>query len=221
MTNMMKKRLKDWTTLQDGGSGTWLWVRESGEKFIFVEIIDMVDACGRDATMELCASVDIVAPSDLSPTTIQSAIQSCGWMGADVDNPLHLAEILHSYGAKAPMWSEDGGKSAEESDGLSVDEDSEEFEALLFAALEEAETYLDDAFTEQALDSRVVNNLGQTARQFMDGHEGLYETLIDIKRKGDKATPDQQLALKMYQNAGATLAGPIPIDVLAAITEPK
>jgi len=64
---------------------------------------------------------------------------------------------------------------------------------------------------EAALNDRVVNKLGSTARQFM--HGDLWGRLREIRDDPD-ATEDQKLMLKMYANAGITLGGePVPKDL--------
>ena len=55
-------------------------------------------------------------------------------------------------------------------------EHSKDFKAIRAAARREAEAMLDDATRDNALDTRIVNKIGQTARQYASGTAGLWIT---------------------------------------------
>ncbi len=208
---------KKWLELYDGGSDQWLYVAKSGLTYVFIEIIDLVAYCGRDADSQWCASVATVDLMNASPETLYSALRSCG---IDDDPPdmstengrLAMAEMLFSYGAKSPMWDDCGGKPIPE--GESASEHSKAFRSLRFAARHEAEQMLCDETREHALDTKIVNKIGQTAREYASGTGGLWDALRRIKDSGDNATPGQKLVLGMYSKCEHTLgAGPIPADL--------
>jgi hypothetical protein len=57
-------------------------------------------------------SLCVVAPSELGEDKMRSALRNCGWDGGDgpeIDDPLMLVDILHSYGTYATVWQADGG----------------------------------------------------------------------------------------------------------------
>ena len=209
-----------WKSLADGGSDQWLWYTQpkgSGLVFIFIEIIDLPAYMGSDATAQWSAQVSIVDLATASPDTIGSAIQSSGWedMPTDLRTPearLALAECLRSYGASAPMWSQDNGVPISERSFRS--DTSKAFLSLRAAARREAESYLDEQTRESTLDSRIVNAIGQTAREYAAGTEGLWGALRRIKENPEGATEAQRICLRMYGACETTLgAGPIPADL--------
>lgn len=271
MAVITKHLLKGWTQNESGGSGTWLWVRRIGDllkpedlvdvggelpiismedeveapTYLFIEIQDMVDACGRDmlGQLNLAGEVYLVEPSRYSARDLKSAFESCGGDGikdlieefvdseytgvsskipggpASVpDIGLLYADFLRSYGKKARLHSTSGGRIVTEKnlhDG--VDEGSKGFSQLLRELLTEANQYAtDNVKLETTLDTRVVNKLGETARQCAGGIDSHWDTLRSIQAKGDKATREQKLYLKMTMNSsGQTLGGDIvPLDIM-------
>jgi hypothetical protein len=209
---------RNWTVLADGGSGTYLYAREATPGvFIFIEIMDLPGMMGRGAPARWSASVDVVSLYETSPDTVASAIRSCGWEGLyDIEGgptPLMLAEVLHSYGAKSPMWSADAGRVNERNRYDSPDERHRPFRDIRAEARREAEALLDADYRDEVLDTRVVNAIGQTAREFADGTPGLWSALRRIAADPN-ASPSQKLVLKMYGNAGQTLGGDaVPADL--------
>lgn len=205
---------RKWLVLQDG-SDQWLYVAKSGLTYVFVELTDLPAYCGSDAGVQWCAQVASVDLASADLDTQAQALQSCG---ADVDHLddcspeerlLCIAEAMFSYGAKSPLWSDGAGKPR---DGAS--DDSRDFRSLRAAARRVAEDMLDDSTRDDVLDSRIVNAIGQTAREFAQGTSGLWDALRRIRDAGDQATPDQQLILKMYAKCEQTLgAGPVPADI--------
>lgn len=209
-----------WLELYDGGSGQWLYACCDILTYIFIEVTDLVDACGKDATERWVASVSVVDLIEATPKTMAEAIQYCGYVG-EIDfkkseDRLQLAEMLFSAGAKAPMWEKCGGKVTEDNLYDSPGETHPAFRTLRSQAhlYAKAELFNEDHRNE-LLDSKVVNKVGQTAREFAAGSEGLWTALRRIKKMGVEATPEQQIILKMYRGAGQTLgAGPVPKDIM-------
>lgn len=214
---------RTWITLADGGSGTYLYTRETAAGsgvWIFLEIMDLADAMGRDAIggARWSASVAVVDLPSVSPDTLASAIRSCGWFD-DMDEteitPIMLAETLHSYGAKSPMWDGGSGIVNERNQYDSPGEEHRPFRDIRAAARREAESLLDSKRRDTVLDTRIVNKLGQTAREYANGADGMWAALRRIQADPN-ARPEQRLILKVYANAGQTLGcGPVPADLLA------
>ena len=208
---------RNWITLADGGSGNYLYAREAAPGvWLFIEVLDLPDMMGRDATVRWCAQVDVVDIFATSPETIDSAIQSCGDWVHEIEGgptPLMLAEVLHSYGAKSPMWSGEAGRVNEHNFYDSPDERHRPFRDIRAEARREAEALLDAQYRDEVLDSRIVNALGQTAREYANGMEGLWSALRRIAAD-PSASPSQKLVLKMYGAAGQTLGGDaVPDDL--------
>jgi len=209
-----------WLETEDGGSGSWVYVCRNQLAYIFIVIDDLPEACGRDATSLFGAQVSVVDLATIAPETIASALRCCGYeeeldFKSEKDRFL-IADMCRSFGAYAPMWNEDGGKVTEENRYGSYDEKHPAFRKLRSDARKFAEENLfHDEARNELLDTKVVNAVGQTAREYMNGTEGLWEALHRIKDQGDKATPERQLVLRMYMNAGQTLgAGPVPEDIV-------
>lgn len=285
MATTTKRLLNGWTQQESGGSGTWLWVqrigtllkpedlvdtggelpiismkdRVSAPMYLFIEITDMVDACGRDMLDQygLAGEVYLVEPGRYGARDLKSVFESCGWEGikdiveefiedgenedaegsADtgyelfkpqiapdtdeidvIDIGLIYADLHRNYRHKSNLHSASGGRIVTEKnlhDGVA--EGSKGFSALLRELLTEANGYVSDKLKlETTLDTRVVNKLGQTSREFAGGIDSTWDTLRNIQALGDKATPSQKIVLKMYQNGGQTLGGnKVPFDIVA------
>ena len=205
---------RKWLEIYDGGSDTWLYAARSGLTYVFIEIMDYPAAAGRDAEFQWCADVSSVDLESSDPEMIASALGSCGQEDDPPDmstesGRLALAEMLHSHGAKSPLWDDLAGKPREH-----AGEHSKDFKAIRAAARRVAEDMLDDAKRDNALDTRIVNKIGQTARQYASGTAGLWDHLRTIRDAGENATPEQKLVLRMYSKCEQTLgAGPIPEDL--------
>lgn len=213
---------KIWLELWDGNSGQWLYVCRDVLTYIFLEVIDMVEHCGREVTYRWSASVATVDLLTTSPETFASAYQSCGGDDEQFDfkkepDRLRIAQILYEYGSKSPLWDKGSKDFKEDYDGYddSPDENHPDFRKLRAEARRWAEENIfDEESRNHFLDTKVVNKLGQTAREFAGGTESLWDTLRKIKEDPD-ATPEQKLVLKLYQGAGQTLgAGPVPEDIM-------
>ena len=205
---------RKWLVLFDGGSDQWLYAAKSGGTYVFLEIIDLPAYCGGDAQSQWCAEVSSVDLDNTPTESMISAVRSCG---SEDDPPdmsteqgrLALAEMLFSYGAKSPLWGDDAGNPRD-----FASEDSKDFRALRASARRFAESMLDDSERDSVLDTRIVNAIGQTARQYAQGTEGLWDKLREIRDMGDNATPEQKIVLQMYGKCEQTLgAGPIPADL--------
>lgn len=205
-----------WLAIEDGGSGTWLWAVRQGLCYLFIEIIDLPDACGRDADAQWAAQVHVVDLASISQESITGAMDSFG-----VDDPpdmtteagrLELACICRGYGAHAPMWNSTGGPIRNVFE--SGNENDRAFRRLRKEAREFAEGLFDETIRESELDSRVVNTIGHTAREYMAGGDSFWAPMRRVRDNPDAATPEQSLVLGLYAKCGATLGGtPVPQDL--------
>ena len=216
---------KGWKTLEDGGSGRWIYSKKvAPSTWIFLKIDDMVDACGRDANCYFCCDVGVVdLEQGMRSGSLASALESCdakSWLfDIPVENQqLAMAQCLFDYGAYSPVWrgsSPEVDKTDEDWSFNVPDEGSKEFKKLLRSAKKWAEENLtDEDDRNHLLDTKIVNKLGQTAREYAGGTESLWNTLRQI-RDNPEASDAQKLFLKMYQMAGQTFgAGPVPGDIV-------
>lgn len=211
---MASKAWQHWTKLEDGGSGRWLWARRlSSQRFLFVAIDDALECEGKGAEVWFYGQTSLVDLAEVSAKQVSSALESIGYEPDDEPlPPLYLAQALHDYGTKAPLWDGSSARIGKSADRYSSpDERSPIFIRFAAAARNAANDFA--AGDESALD-RVVNGIGQTAREYARGTEGLWDRLREIKANPDAATPGQQLILRLYQRAETTLgAGPIPADL--------
>ena len=215
--------MKNWETLQDGGSGTWVYSRKVGPlAWVFLQVMDMVDACGSEADYYFHGDVSVIDLKDLPPDQIGKALRSCSAEDWIFDLPkekrfLVMAQVCHEY-CRAPLWQGESpaiNKEHNKDWQWNVPGDtSPTFLRLRAAARRWAEeSLLDEENRNQLLDSTVVNAIGQSAREYSRGTEGLWSKLREIKGS-ENATPEQKLVLQMYASAGNTLgAGPVPEDL--------
>jgi len=214
-----------WLTLYDGGSDQWLYVCRDGLAYIFIDIIDMPAACGHDADHRWYVRVCVVDLFAIPMTTVASALQSCGYEEPldfkKEEDRLAIAEMLYSYGASGTLWEGSGGDVSFDNYGNlneSYDENCPHFRRLRKEAREFGKELLsknDGLYRDELMNTKVVNDIGQTAQEFMIGIGGHWAALHRIKELGDRATPKQQIVLKMYQSAGTTLgAGPVPENLM-------
>lgn len=220
----MRTFARTWTVLSDN-DGTYLYAREASPGvFLMIAIMDLAEYMGRDAVggARWSADVSVVDLTSVSPDTLGSAIRSCGWfdnMEPEEVKPLMLAECLHSYGAKSPVWDGESGVVNERNRHDSPGEEHRPFRDIRAAARREAERFMDSEYRDQVLDTRIVNRMGQTAREYANGADGMWSALRRIAADPN-ARPEQRLILRMYANAGQTLGcGPVPADLLATDTE--
>ena len=77
-----------------------------------IEVIEWAEAVGEDkaadidGTHNVCLSV--VAPSECPADELQSAFDSCGWEGMEIDSPAILVELLHGHGIRAVVHDDNG-----------------------------------------------------------------------------------------------------------------
>jgi len=177
-----------------------LYVRVRGSMgYLFVDVTDMVGACGRDADPEQPFVWD-VSFVNLAAADDRELKRACDCVGLrpeeleEMDVPMRLlalAQAAHDYGLKAPL---DGGG-------------AKRFEHARAAGIRAAQKYSDEAL-EERLD-RVVNEIGSTARDFMRGDSlaGLKRAAEDVVCRGAEATPEQALMMKMYAACGGQTLG--------------
>lgn len=208
--------MKGWTVLADGGSGSWLWARETDPGvFVFLEIIDCQEY-GGDMDDLWNGSVSVVDMPSIGPEQVARAVESAG-MEIDEDRysesemRMAVAEMCHQYGAKSPMFDSFSGKRKDEYDR--PDERNPYFVRLLKRMREEAAPLLNKSKRDELLDTRIVNGIGQTAREYAQGTDSMWTALRRIAAD-ENATPEQKLVLKMYGACNQTLGGDrIPADL--------
>jgi hypothetical protein len=215
--------MKGWLTHHEGGSGTWLYSRclDHGRhgRYLFIRIMDLVDAMGvAEAPSWFDGRLSLVDLIEASPEDLLRAADSCGLdlsleylRRNHASVHLSLAEACHDYGLLAPLASDDTGPLGRKADcWSSPDESWPRFVHMRARLRRQAEAF--EAGDESALD-RVVNQLGQTAREYARGIEGTWEALRRIK-SDPNATDQQKLVIRMYGDAETMLgAGPIPADL--------
>lgn len=166
-----------WQTLYDDAG--MIEARQVGPRaFQFIEVTDMLDACGdecKDSPWHVTLSlVDLDA---IPPESIASAVRSCRSDSDDVvTDPLWIAEMCHGYGCKAPLWNE-GGKNRTN---------------LHRQARSEAHQLLDSSALEDAL-QRPVNALGSTAAEYAKG-----DFFSAMQRGAEAGNPAARLVAKMH-----------------------
>jgi hypothetical protein len=212
-----------WLELLDGGSDQWLYVCGYSLTYIFIDIKDDPAWAGSDATNLFSARVQVVDLFTTPLDVVASAMQSCGRSLNDLDfkkaeDRLSIAEMLQSVGSASPMWNDAAGKVGPNSKWDGHDERHPAFRTLRRKAHDYARVNLfDEEIRNHLLDTQIVNGIGQTAREYAQGIEAHWNALRRLKELGDKATPEQQLMLKMTGRCENTLgAGPIPKDLREA-----
>lgn len=73
-----------------------------------IDVVNMHDACGRDATSEYCVELSVVSPGFAGEDGLRQAAESWSLTPDEVGDGLMAIEVLHSYGLKAVVWSGDG-----------------------------------------------------------------------------------------------------------------
>jgi len=204
---------KIWLELYDGGSGQWLYACRDGLAYIFIDIDDMVDSCGSDASFRWAARVCVVDLYRTPLKMLQAALQAYALhrplsMREESDR-LVMAEALFSEGSHAPLWSGEAGRITSPDEYYEPgNENGRSFRGLRKEAREYVEAHLLEAEArDQLIDTKVVNKIGQTAREYAAGTEGLFTALDRIRKAGPNITPEQRLVLQMYGKADHTLGG--------------
>lgn len=193
------------------GDRNWLdyggvWMRHvDGERFHFIRLDNMDEACGRDNEGHPTYSVDLseVNLSTVTPSEITSAMQCYGIDRRDImtddddGNAATLAECVRSYGIASPLHSVRTNNAHK---GIT------ECRRESYRLTRDAEAY-------EAAMERPVNAIGSTAREF--GRGDLNSALVRGLEAGDKTA---RIIGKMYIAAkGQTLGGKLPESELAAI----
>jgi hypothetical protein len=124
-------------------------------------------------------------------------------------DPLAWVWACHRYGARGLLWYGSGGKPR--FDGSSCEDKA--FRTLRAEARRQAEPLRRSYdLCQSELDTRIVNAIGESAREYMQGD--LWKALRRIRDAGEQATDAQKVVLGMYGAATHTLAGePIPADL--------
>jgi len=181
-------------------------------RYLFAEVTDMDDACGRDneGHDRFIWETSLVDLIEVPPVELGQAIRSgIGWKGIQEmqdraksrEEGIQLrmalmAEACHSYGIKAPL------------DQGSVDGDR--FDWARSRGMKAGDAAV---ATEEALDERLdrtVNKIGSTARDFLrgDGEAGLRRSAVEIAEGKREPTMEEQVLMKMYSVCkGQTLGG--------------
>jgi len=160
-----------------------LYVRqpEKGiDRFHFIQVIDMVAACGRDNKGHP-KYIGELAEVDLDLITQKQknrALESCGWTpGTDAPlNPAELADRCWEYGTKAPLFSV----------STNVKRD-----AYRLCAKESIR--LDDPAEHHDLMMGVCNGIGNTRLEYMQG-----DTLSAVTRGVSRSETAAVIFAKMY-----------------------
>lgn len=193
----------------EGGSDEWLWYQQDGAKYYFLRILDLVAYMGKDAQVYWEASVCLVDISD--PGVLSSwhaAYASSGWdENYEPPSEANKAMILFEYGAKSPLWDGFGGDVPED-DWDKLDEDDEDFKKLFEQASQFISECLSDSDKLEEKLNTPVNALGQTAREYAHGTNGLFKRLTEIK-DDPNATEQQKLVLRVYGRCDHTLGGDV------------
>jgi len=185
-------------------------------RYLFAEVTDMDDACGRDniGHDRFCWGTSLVDLIEVPPAEIGQAVESgIGWAvlqdiqdraagrGASLKEGTRLrmemmAEACHSYGIKAPL---DQGSVA-----------GDHFDWARSRAMKAGDAAVE---TEEALNERLdrtVNKIGSTARDFLRGDikAGLRRSAEEIAEGKREPTPEEQIMMKVHSVCkGMTLGG--------------
>lgn len=134
--------MKKWQVLRDDDD--LIEVKAlGGRKYLVLEVLDLKAHTGEG---EFCVDLALVDIDEVDTKTIRSAMQCYGC--EDQPEELYLVEMLHGYGAKAPLFSAQAG-------GRVV--------ARRLGRSEASKLDIDEAM------DRPVNALGSTAREYMNG----------------------------------------------------
>lgn len=220
----MEKYSKHWEIWEDC-DGTYRYVRRMADlKYLGISIISLPEYCGRSAIDGPYWSGDLVLVDLMAlPYGEQiAALRSCyGDTWPDFADTVAVRQDLLvscclSHGSYAPLGLDSGGDVKIDSYGDMIEQtpDSKGFRGVRKRLREIGDAFARDAGSlERTLDNRIVNSLGQTAREYGQGTEGLWSKLRDIRDDGD-ASDEQKLIFKMYHGCTDTLADvPIPADI--------
>lgn len=149
--NKVSKRFT--CTYEDNPGGKYVRCVGDGQ-YHWIEWTDMDDACGRDneGHPRYVVELTLVDLNTIGPQDIKNALDSCGWEGM-TGNPAMIAECVHSYGNRAPLW----------------DDSSNNLSKLMTAARQKSRALDDDPDLMDECMNRPVNAIGSTATEFMKG----------------------------------------------------
>ena len=127
------------------------WYRQIGDEvYHVIELVNMIDACGSDASYTYSVSLQEI---DLSIVDIDAALSCCGWISDDCQDDTMIVDSVSCYGSYAPMGQYDGNN----------------YRKLLADAKRESRLLTDDSAYHNAQLCRPVNRLGSTALEFSRG----------------------------------------------------
>lgn len=192
------------------GDVNWLdyggvWMRHiDGERFHFIRLDNMDEACGRDNEGHPTYNVDLseVDLAEIPWTEIASALQCCGCSDPEAATGIEIAELAEcvlSYGIASPLHSVNTNNAHK---GIA------ECRRESYRLTRDADAY-------EAAMERPVNAIGSTAREF--GKGDINSAMVRGIQAGD---PAARIMGKMYDHCnGQTLGGPMPTEELEAIRE--
>lgn len=190
-----KKRAPLWRTLYDDSSILLVRAVEP-RRFHFIEATDMDDACGSDNadSPRYVVELNEVDLDAITEKTIASAQESCGWERSDGEahDDTAIAEMCHSYGARAPLGSWAGGAHWHD-----------DCPRELIRTAKRESRLLDDPSERMERLSRPVNKIGSTALEYMQGD--LFSAMQRGVEKGDALA---KIMAKMHG---------VPDDKIAAV----
>ncbi len=154
------------------------WARHiDGTRYHVIRFINMVDACGRDATdTYLCELVEVDTTSDRLADALDSSDGQLTEQDVIIGSEWKSVEALSSYGAYAPLWQYSG----------------ENAHAIVREAKRQSRYLCSDAMAYEARMDRPVNAIGSTAREYAAG-----DMLSGILRGVAQGDPRAELMLKM------------------------
>ena len=183
-----------WTVLMDDDELLEA-LEVSANTFLFVSVMDLWTATGEEEGDRYHADVSYVNLESVPEIERQRALGSYGLTADEADElaNIALAECLHRYGLKAPLFSESGGNRRD----------------VWRAARRSAREFLrDDGLVEVAL-CETVNAIGSTAAEFMAG-----DIFSGIGRGVHAGNPDCRIMAKMYGVGAQAIDDSRPADFL-------
>lgn len=127
------------------------WLRKvAHHRYHMIEMDDVTDH--RDFEFNYIVDLSEIDLDMVSEKNLGSAKQYCGYEEIDLDNPEIIAEMLHSYGLKAPIKDWTGNNWHK-----------------MFREARKLSYELNDHQKHEEMMNRPVNKIGSTAREFMQG----------------------------------------------------
>jgi len=190
----------------DTPGGKWLR-KVAHHRYHMIEMLDLPEWSGDDFGYRYAVELSEIDLDMMTEKEIESARKSCGWEGMDTTDPEMIAEMLHSYGLRAPIEAWNGNnwrKQFKEARKFSYELDN-------------------DLDRHEEIMNRPVNALGSTAREYMQGDlrtgmlRGISEDNTDAKIMGKMHGYSDEMMEKMKSmttkvNAGQFNLHKIPSD---------